>query len=236
MPNPIPRIFYPACLGTAATSSPVQWDVLSIQSFCFVCWLRVLKLPYCRVTNFSRLQWSVASFAIIHALGLIKCTNLALIQVFLSKCWTIQTLIWGASVNCTSKSSHSDPYLQNRAITMGASINKFPTIGVNETNRPLCYTLFSPHKVWLLSCKDLSHTQTLVNCSNNACQSDTCPLICSDSKGKISNSSNPSHLDFWNGLGKACHLLGVNIKMAPHSIIPGHATEMWKHLFGFMWC
>ena len=60
---------------------------------------------------------------------------------------------------------------------MDTLMNGSPTIGVNEINGFLHLALFSPHKVWLLGYKDLSHTKTLVNCSNNACQSDICPPI-----------------------------------------------------------
>ena len=57
---------------------------------------------------------------------------------------------------------------------MSAPINGFPTID-DETIG--CLALFSPYKVCILSCKDLSHTQTQVNCSNNAFKVTSLPLL-----------------------------------------------------------
>ena len=56
---------------------------------------------------------------------------------------------------------------------MGSLDKGSPTIGVNRLNRLLQLDPFSPSKAWVISCHDLSHTQTPVNCSNNTCQSDT---------------------------------------------------------------
>ena len=61
---------------------------------CFAHLLRAAKLPYCKVIYSSRLQWSIVSFIIVNVLGLIKITSVALLQVLLRKCWTIQTHIW----------------------------------------------------------------------------------------------------------------------------------------------
>ena len=144
-----------------------------------------------------------------------KLQVLVSIQALLSKCWKIQTLIWdpwGASVNCTRNPHFMILTFKDRAITMGALINGFPTIGVNETNGPLHFTLFTPHKEWPLSYKDLSHTQTLVNCSNNACQHHI-TITSQDQKWHLSSVYAqtakawfltlwmPSHLDFHKQLG-----------------------------------
>ena len=51
-------------------------------------------------------------------------------------------------------------------------------MGVNQTNRALCLTLYSLPQVLLISCQNLSNAWALVNCSTNMCQSDICFLYC----------------------------------------------------------
>ena len=77
-----------------------------------------------------------------------KC---GLIQAFLSKCWTIQTPIWepwGASVNCTSKSSLSDPYLQRQSHNNGGPNQQVPNHGCQwDKWTPVLCSIQSPKGV-----------------------------------------------------------------------------------------
>ena len=130
----------------------------------------------------------------------IQNNSVASIHALLSKCWTIQTLIWelwGVSVNYSIKSLLSDIYLQKQSHNNGLSKQGVPNNRCQQDKQTLHLAPLSPHMAWMISCKDLSCTQTLVNCSNNMCQSHTCLYYAKATKVRPLTLWTPSHLDFY---------------------------------------